>query len=70
MVAYFTASAGRVTERAAKTLAGAIGVDLFEIKPVELYTEADINRMNPLSRCNREKIRKKDVPVEGHVFGR
>ena len=54
LVTYFSASTGRVTERVAKTLADAIGADLFEIKPVELYTEADINRMNPLSRCNKE----------------
>ena len=67
LVTYFTASTGKVTERVAKTLADAIGADLFEIKPVKLYTEADINWMNPLSRCNREMMGKKDVPVEGKV---
>lgn len=67
LVTYFSASAGKVTERVAKTLADAIGADLFEIKPVEPYTEADINWMNPLSRCNKEKMGKKDVPVEGKV---
>ena len=67
LVTYFSASTGKVTERVAKTLADAVGADLFEIKPVELYTEADINWMNPLSRCNKEKMGKKDVPVEGKV---
>ena len=67
LVTYFTASAGKVTGRVAKTLADAIGADLFEIKPVEPYTQADINWMNPLSRCNREMMEKKDVPVEGKV---
>ena len=67
LVTYFTASTGRVTERVAKTLADVIGAELFEIKPVEPYTEADINWMNPLSRCNREMMGKKDVPVKGKV---
>lgn len=67
LVTYFSASTGKVTERVAKTLADAIGADLFEIKPVEPYTEADINWMNPLSRCNKEKMGKKDVPVKGKV---
>ena len=65
LVTYFTASIGKVTERVAKTLADAIGAELFEIKPVKPYTEADINWMNPLSRCNKEKMGKKDVPIEG-----
>lgn len=32
---------------------------------MEPYTEADINWMNPMSRCNREMMGKKDVAVEG-----
>ena len=65
LVAYFSASG--VTARLAKNLAEAIGADLFEIKPVEPYSEADLNWKNPLARCNKEKIGKKDVPVSGIV---
>ena len=67
LVAYFSASRGRVTEKLAKEMASASGADIFEIKPKEPYTEADINWVNPLSRCNREKFGNKDVPVEGKV---
>ena len=67
LVTYFTASTGKVTERVAKTLAEAIGADLFEIKPVEPYTEEDLKWMNPFSRCNKEMMGKKEVPVEGKV---
>ena len=31
------------------------------------YTAADIRWTNPVARCNREKIGKKDVPVAGTV---
>ena len=48
LVTYFSASTGKVTERVAKTLADAIGADLFEIKPVEPYTEADIKAKRPM----------------------
>ena len=61
LVAYFSASG--VTAKLAKKLAEAIDADLFEIKPVEPYSEADQNWKNPLARCNKEKIGKKDVPV-------
>ena len=65
LVAYFSASG--VTAKLAKDLAEAIDADLFEIKPVEPYSEADQNWKNPLARCNKEKIGKKDVPVSGIV---
>lgn len=65
LVAYFSASG--VTAKLAKKLAEAIDADLFEIKPVEPYSEADQNWKNPLARCNKEKIGKKDVPVSGSV---
>lgn len=65
LVAYFSASG--VTAKLAKKLAKAIDADLFEIKPVEPYSEADQNWKNPLARCNKEKIGKKDVPVSGIV---
>lgn len=67
LVAYFSAEGN--TAQLAKKLAQAAGADLFEIKPAEPYTAADINWKNPLSRCNREYFGKKDVPVEGTVEG-
>lgn len=66
LVAYFSAESGR-TEGVAATLAEAIGADLFEIRPVSQYTAADLKWTNPLARCNREKIGKKDVPIDGRV---
>ena len=65
LVAYFSAEG--TTAKVAKDLAGLIGADLYEISPQKLYTKADIKWTNPLSRCNREKIGKKDVPVSGSV---
>lgn len=52
LVAYF--SAGGVTAKAAKTLAAAIQADLFEIKPEQPYTSADLNWNNRLSRSSVE----------------
>ncbi len=65
LTAYF--SAGGTTAGLAKNMAEASGADLFEIRPVEPYTEADIKWTNPLARCNKEKIGKKDVPIDGRV---
>ena len=66
LVAYFSAEAGR-TARVAQTIAEASGGDIFEIIPAETYTMKDLNWKNPLSRCNREKIGKKDVPIKNKV---
>ena len=66
LVVYFSAESGR-TAKVAKDLAERLGADLFEIKPVKPYTAADLKWTNPLARCNREKIGKKDVPVAGKV---
>lgn len=65
IVTYFSASG--VTEKVAKELAKIADADLFEIKPQIPYSNADLKWMNPLARCNKEKFRKKDVPVEGRV---
>ena len=65
LVAYFSASG--VTAKVAKKLAAAIQADLFEIKPTEPYTEKDIKWTNPLARCNKEKIGRKDVPITDSV---
>lgn len=66
LVAFFSAEAGRTAGLAA-TLAEATGADLFEIKPVDPYTTADLRWTNPLARCNREKVGKKDVPIASKV---
>ncbi len=60
-------SAGGVTAKLAKEFAEAAKADLFEIVPVEPYTEADIKWTNPLARCNREQATGKDVPVSGTI---
>ena len=65
LVAYFSASGN--TASLAKRVAEAAKADLFEIKPVEPYTDADLRWTNPLARCNKEKIGKKNVPIESRV---
>lgn len=55
LVAYFSATG--TTAKVASTLAKAIGGDLFEIQPEKLYTSADLNWMNPLSRSSKERIK-------------
>ena len=65
LVAYF--SAGGVTAKVAGRLAAAADAALFEIRPVEPYTEKDIRWTNPLARCNKEKIGKKDVPIADRI---
>ena len=66
IVIYFSAEQGK-TRRIAETLAGKLSADLFEITPETPYSEADLKWTNPLARCNREKIGRKDVPVRGTV---
>ena len=65
LVAYFSAEG--TTAKLAKELAGKLGADLFEIRPEQAYTAADIRWTNPLARCNREKLGKKDVTFVGEV---
>lgn len=52
LVAYF--STGGNTRRAAKALATAAGADLYEIKPVQPYSHADLNWMDKKSRSTIE----------------
>ena len=66
IVIYFSAEAGK-TRNVAKSLAEQIKSELFEIVPEKPYTEADLRWTNPLARCNREKIGKKDVPIAEKV---
>ena len=53
LVAYLSASG--TTKKAAERLARAAGADLFEIKPVEPYTRADLNWMDKKSRSSVER---------------
>ncbi len=52
LVAYFSASG--VTKRLAERLADAIGADLFEIVPEQVYTDADLNWQDQKSRSSVE----------------
>ena len=52
MVAFF--SAGGVTAALAKRLADALNADLFEIKPEQPYTKADLDWMDKNSRSSIE----------------
>lgn len=65
LVAYFSASG--ITKKLAEKIAQVTDADIFEIVPENPYTEADLKWTNPLARCNKEKIGKKDVPVNGRV---
>ena len=65
LVTFFSAEG--TTKAVAEEFAKKIGADCFEIVPTELYTKSDINYLNPLSRCNKEQVGKKDVPVKGKV---
>ena len=52
LVAYFSASG--TTARAAKALAEATGADLYEIRPAQPYTGADLDWMDKKSRSSVE----------------
>ena len=66
VVIYFSAETGK-TRNIAKALAEQTKSTLVEIVPEKPYTEADLKWTNPLARCNREKIGKKDIPIAGSV---
>ena len=52
LVSYFSASG--VTKGVAEEIANAVEGDLFEIEPVEKYTDADLNWMDKQSRSTIE----------------
>lgn len=72
LVAYFSASG--VTARAAKSLAGAAGADLYEIRPAIPYTSADLDWTNKKSRSSvemndlsfRPALADSDADIAGH----
>ena len=61
LVAYFSATG--TTARAARTLAEAVGADLFEIAPKTPYTSADLNWNDKNSRSSREMADEKCRPA-------
>ena len=65
LITYFSAQG--TTAKVAKELAAMTGADIFDIRPEKLYTAADLKWTNPLARCNREMLGRKDVPVEGRI---
>jgi Predicted transcriptional regulators len=68
LVAYFSASG--VTAKAAKLLAEAADADLFEIRPAQPYTGADLNWSDPNSRSSVEMGNPASRPaVENRVDG-
>ena len=52
LVAYFSASG--VTARTAKEMVDAVGADLYEIRPEQPYSSADLNWMDKKSRTTLE----------------
>ena len=61
LVAYFSASG--VTAKVADRLSKATGADLFEIKPAEPYTSADLDWTNKKSRSSVEMADKSSRPA-------
>ena len=55
LIAYFSASG--TTKKVAEMISEAAGADLYEIKPKELYTKADLDWMNKKSRRDRKSTR-------------
>ena len=64
LVAYFSASG--VTAKVAEKLAGAIGADLYEIKPEQTYTDADLNWQDKKSRSSVEMNDRSSRPAIGN----
>ena len=61
LVAYFSAEG--TTAAKADFLAEASGADIYEIQPEKPYSSADVNWRNPLARCNKEWIKKANIPL-------
>lgn len=66
LVAWFSAESGS-TAALAEKFAAVTGADKFEIIPKKPYSKADMNYTNPMARCNREQIARRDVSIAGTV---
>ena len=64
LVTYFSASG--VTAKVAEKMAGAIGADLYEIKPEQTYTDADLNWQDKQSRSSVEMNDRSSRPAIGN----
>ena len=64
LVAYFSASG--VTAKLSQKLAGAIGADIYEIKPEQIYTIEDLNWMDKKSRSSVEMNDRSSRPAIGN----
>ena len=67
LVAYFSASEVRATERVAKTLAKATDADLYEIVPALAYTTEDLDWKDEESRSS---IEMKDSTARPEIIGK
>ena len=56
LVAFFSAEG--TTAKKAELLKEATGADIYEIKPEKPYSAEDVNWRKPLSRCNKEWLKK------------
>ena len=65
LVTYFSAKG--TTAKVGQEFAHMIDADIFEIVPVEPYTDADLKWVNPIARCNKEQLSSADVPVQGTI---
>lgn len=65
LVAYFSASG--VTAKVAARLSGAIGAGLYEIKPEQEYTSADLNWQDKQSRSSVEMNDRSSRPAIGNA---
>ena len=68
IVVYFSATGN--TKRAAEIIARAKGLDVWEIKPKEPYTDSDLDYTNDNSRVSREHQDRSLMPeIDGDVPG-
>lgn len=72
LIAYFSASG--ITKKVAQNLASAINADIYEIKPLVPYTDADLNWMDKNARStvemkdwnSRPEIKDDDAHIENY----
>ena len=67
LILYFSAEKGKTAKVAQDFAKKQQDIAVVEIKPEVPYTPADLRYINPLSRCNKEKLMKKDVPISSET---